>query len=353
MRISFIMNEPLRRACGGYKIIFQYANYLIKKNNEVTIYFRCRKDSLYSNYKLPFFIKLIIARLLLIKGINWFDLDKHINIKMITSIADGSISDGDVIIATAVTTANEVSELSLSKGKKFYFIQHFEDWSFDECKVKETYALGMNNIVIAKWLKKIVDKESRKESIFIPNSIDKNVFYLNKPIEKRKPASIAVLYHMQLWKGSQDAIQVLNKVKKLHSDLHVEMFGGCEKPTNLPAWINYTKNATQDQLLEIYNNSSIFLCTSWSEGFGLTGAESMFCGCALVTTDTLGVREYADENNSIICQPRDIDSLTKSICKLIDDNELRIKLAKLGHDSVTLYLDYDKACQNFERALKM
>ena len=351
MRISFIVNEPLRRACGGYKIIYQYANYLASKSNEVTIYYRCRKGLLYSNHKAPFFIKLIIAQLSLVKGIRWFDLDTRINNKLITSITNRSIADGDIVIATAVTTANEVNELSPAKGKKFYFIQHFEDWSLNEFKVRETYTLGMTNIVIAKWLKRIVDKEAKTDSILIPNSIDKNVFYINKCIVSRKPASIAVLYHTELWKGSQDAIQVLNNIRDLYEDLQVEMFGGCEKPKNLPSWISYTTNASQDQLLKIYNNSSIFLCTSWSEGFGLTGAESMFCGCALVTTDTLGVREYADERNSIICQPRDIDALTKGVCKLIDDNEFRIELAKLGHASVASRLDYNKACQSFEQSL--
>lgn len=350
MKINIVLNEPIRLASGGYKIIYQYANFL-SKNNYVTIYYRCRENVLYSNYKIPFFIKILIAKCCMVNGVNWFPIDRKVKNKIITSISDQSIDDADVIIATAVDTANEVNKLSLVKGRKYYFIQHFENWLFEECKVKETYSLGMVNIVIAKWLKAIVDKESKMESVYIPNGIDKKVFYIKKSIESRKNESVAVLYHPQLWKGSQDAIEVLKKVKKSHNELHVEMFGVSERPANLPEWIIYTKSATQDQLLEIYNNSSIFLCTSWSEGFGLTGAESMFCGCALVTTDTLGVREYANETNSIICQPKNVDALVSAVCRLIENNELRIKIAKCGHDSVINQLDLNKACHDFEEVL--
>ena len=352
MKINIVINEPIRLASGGYKIIYQYANFLAQNNHRVTIYHRCRKDVLYSNYRIPFPLKTTIAKYCMTKGVNWFEVDRRVKCKIITKITDQSISDGDAVIATAVDTANEVNGLSLSKGKKIYFIQHFEDWVVDEFKVRETYSLGMTNIVVAKWLKVIVDRESKTESVYIPNGIDKNIFFVKKPIESREPTSVAALYHSQVWKGSKDAIQVLKRVRKLHDKLHVEMFGISEKPDNLPEWITYTKSATQDQLMEIYNNSAIFLCTSWSEGFGLTGAESMFCGCALVTTDTLGVREYADEKNSLICKPRDIDALTNAVCKLIDDSELRIKMAKIGHDSVTRHLDYSQACQSFEQVIR-
>lgn len=351
MKINFVINEPIRLASGGYKVIYQYANFLSKSNHQVSIYYRCRKNVLYSKFKIPFFLKILIARLFQISNVNWFAVDKRIKRKIITKISDQSISDGDVVIATAVDTAIEVNRLSMNKGKKYYFIQHFEDWVYDKSRVKQTYSLGMTNIVIAKWLKSIVDEESKKESIYIPNGIDNKVFYIKKSIESRNPASVAMLYHPQLWKGSQDAIQVLRRVKESHDNLQVEMFGIADKPVNIPEWINYTQNATQDQLLEIYNNSSIFLCASWSEGFGLTGAESMFCGCALVTTDTLGVREYADEKNAIICEPKNIDALTKAVSNLIENNDLRIKIAKLGHGSVTKQLDYNKACKSFEQII--
>ncbi|WP_261805478.1 glycosyltransferase family 4 protein [Lapidilactobacillus luobeiensis] len=351
MKINIVINEPIRLASGGYKIIYQYANFLVKNNHEVTIYYRCRKNVLYSNYKIPFWAKMIISKILMYQGVIWFNVDRRIKSRIITTITNQNIADGDAIVATAVDTAVEVCALSATKGRKYYFIQGFEDWVLDEAEVRKTYSLGMNNIVIAKWLKVIVDNESKRESLYIPNGIDKKIFYVKKPIELRRSATVAMLYHPQQYKGSAEAIEALKRVKEVHDSLHVEMFGIADQPIDLPEWISYTKSATQEQLLNIYNSSSIFLCASHAEGFGLTGAESIFCGCALVTTDTLGVREYADENNSLICKPSDVEALTRAICFFIENNEFRIKIARRGCNSVTPLLDYDKACQSFETAL--
>lgn len=351
MKINIVINEPIRSASGGYKIIYQYSNYLVKKNHEISIYYRCRKDVLYSNYAIPFFLKLLIAKCLMHRGVNWFCVDPAIKHKIVTDISNQSIADGDVVVATAADTAYEVSILCSDKGRKYYFIQHFEDWVLGDAKLKETYLLGMKNIVIARWLKRIVDEESKEDSIYIPNGISKDIFYIKNPIKSRASSTVAVMYHEREFKGSQDALQVLEQVKEIHNELHVEMFGIPEKPRDLPEWITYTKNATQEQLLEIYNKSAIFLCTSWSEGFGLTGAESMFCGCALVTTDTLGIREYANDKVARICLPRDIKGLAEAICDLIENNNYRINIATEGNKMIVSQLDYDKSCQNFEKAL--
>mgnify|MGYP000515103087 FL=1 len=52
----------------------------------------------------------------------------------------------------------------------------------------------MTNIVIAKWLEKIV-KDSGADCILIPNGIDFEVFNIDIPIASRKGHTISMLYH--------------------------------------------------------------------------------------------------------------------------------------------------------------
>ena len=66
------------------------------------------------------------------------------------------------------------------------------------------------------------------------------------------------------------------------------------------------------------NDSSVFLCTSRFEGFGLTGLESLFCGCEFVTTDCGGIREYASEKNAVICKIDDVDGLVQGISEIFE-----------------------------------
>lgn len=349
MKISFLLNFPSRHPFGGYKVIFTYANYLSQKGHVVTLVYQC--DNAFANYKMPHMARYILSIIESKMGPKWFSLDNRIKRIVLNSFNTENFPDGDVVVATAVDTAGKVKSLPKNKGSKIYFIQHFEDWVIDKRDVLKTYQYGMTNIVIAKWLKEIVDKEADKPSVFIPNGISSEVFNVSIDVEKRNPYTISVLYHSSEWKGSNDALETLRRVKQLCPQLKVEMFGVPSPPENLESWIHYTQGASQNQLHDIYNKTAIYLCTSLSEGFGLTGAESMFCGCALVTTDTLGVREYTNENNSMICRPRDINALVSSVETLFKNNTRRIEMAKLGNKEIMDKLNLETACRIFEETI--
>jgi glycosyltransferase involved in cell wall biosynthesis len=350
MKITFLVNNPSRHPFGGYKIIYLYANKLINNGHKVNILYHY--DNPFNNYKMPNILRTFLCYILVKIGPTWFKLSPKVKQKCIKQVDDNTIPDADAIIATAVDTPQLIRYLSTYKGKKFYFIQHFENWVYDDQKVLDTYNLGFTNIVIAKWLKNIVDEETGRESTYIPNGIDSDVFHVEYEIKNRNPFSIAMLYHDKEWKGSSDGLEVIYKLKNEYPKLTVYMFGVPKRPVNLPNWISYTKDASQKQLKRIYNSSAIFICSSWSEGFGLTGAESMACGCALVSTDTEGVREYAvDKVNSLLCQPRDIDNLYLNVKSLIYNDELRIKLAVKGANDIKEYLSLNNSANLFEMAL--
>ena len=116
------------------------------------------------------------------------------------------------------------------------------------------------------------------------------------------------------------------------------MFGRKGYPAKLPDWVKYTKNASQKQTVQIYNDSKVFLCASIEEGFGLTGLEAMSCGSVLVTTDFLGAREYAvDGYNALVSPVKDHKELAHNIIRVFEDETLARKLSENG---VTSALDY-------------
>lgn len=347
MKITFIINEPIRRASGGYKIVYEYANALDNNGNKVEIVYRCKKEILFSNYKIPWSIKLLLAKITAYIGPNWFNLNRTIKRKVVLDINDNTIDDSDIVIATAVDTAEKVSKLSKSKGNKLYLIQGYETWVYPEAKVQETYSYDMTKVVVAKWLKEKVDDFDKKSSYYIPNGVDKSVYRVINPIENRYRYNISMMYHNLESKGSNDGIKVLLKLKQRYPNLNAHIFGIAEKPNDLPEWIEYTYRASQEEVVDIYNKSAIFLSSSWSEGFGLTGAEAMMCGCALVSTETLGVREYADEKIAKLSPIKDIDFLAKSCIELIEDNNKRIEMARLGQEKVTNLLNIEKSKNEF------
>lgn len=342
MKILFLLPKYSRFPIGGYKIIFEYANRLYEENNDVVIMFD--NSRALKNIRIPSMIKKIVSFYFTKREPRWFDLHKGISK---VSLFDKNINDDiynniDVVFATAVSTALIVSK-NFNCARKYYLIQDFENWYDSEELVYKSYGLGMTNIVISKWLQELVDKYSRSPSKLISNPIDLSIYYPKKSIEKRDCNTIALLYHDEPHKGLKYALEAIDKVKRKIPDLRVKMFGVPDLNDEVPEYIEYTRNASLNQTVEIYNSVAIFVCATIEEGFGLTGLESMACGAALVSTSYKGVLEYAiDGYNALLSPVCDVTALEKNILELIQNNEKRIEIAQNGVKSVA-HLSWDEA----------
>ncbi|MFV9754062.1 glycosyltransferase family 4 protein [Lactobacillus gasseri] len=308
---------------------FEYANRLVKENHEVLILYL--NQDLLKNYSVPLVVKRKIAKILTKIEPKWFDLNKKI--KKISNLDldyKEKLGKLDVCIATsAEKTVEEVNKNLIAKTK-LYLIQDYENWNISDKELIATYKLGFKNIVVAKWLKQIVDQYSPTGSVLIPNAIDTSIYTETVPIQNRDNHTIALLYHESPHKGLKNAFKVLDKLKQKYPDLKVIMFGKFPKP-ELPNWITYYKGASQKKTVEIYNSVKVFLCSTIEEGFGLTGIEAMACGACLVSTDYRGVREYAVNNyNSLLSPVGDIDAQVENVIRIFENKELQKNISSNG-----------------------
>lgn len=331
MKITFVVNSFSRQPTGGLKIIYQYANHFVERGHTVTIVFCVSNPVAKYEGKMPYAIRYIAQKAIVQKGPTWYPLDNRVKKIYTTAMTAQTIPDGDIVFATAIGTARPVADLPSCKGKKYYLIQDFENWSCSDDEVYATYNLGMTNIPIAKWLADIVRDKTNREPYYIPNAIDTELFRVVVENEYRFPHSIAMIYQRGEHKGFRYGYKVCLKLKERYPDLQCHIFGLSKRESEWPQWIKYTKNATQEQLVKIYNSVSVFLCSSVEEGFGLCGAESMACGCAFVSTGYSGVYTYAkNEENALISPVKDVDALYKNVCRLFENKELRIRLSQEG-----------------------
>jgi glycosyltransferase involved in cell wall biosynthesis len=80
-----------------------------------------------------------------------------------------------------------------------------------------------------------------------------------------------------------------------------------------------------------YRSCDVFVFTSVSEGFPAPPLEAMACGCAVVTTDCGGVREYAvPDVNCVTVSPGDVAGLRAALERVARDAGLRRSLASAG-----------------------
>lgn len=351
MKITFIFDTLMNRPCGGAKVIYQYANYFAERGHYVTILYSDRHPLRRLEKNIPFWIRVLVEKVLISRGSPWFELH-DVHTKFIATISERTVPDGDVIFATAVTTAPLVSELSMSKGKKFYMIQDFENWNVSNEQVYSTYKLGMKNIVIADWLAEEV-KKTGAEVTFIPNGIDTLRFRVHVANEDRYCHSVAMIYQKNPVKGFEYGYRVLWKLHERYPDLKCYVFGTAEREDIWPDWINYTYNATESELIEIYNQAAVFISSSIIEGFGLCAAESMACGCALAATAYGGIFTYAVHGqNALISPVKDVDALYKNVCRLFEDADLRKRISETGNITIQ-NLSWQKAYKKMDDLLEI
>lgn len=333
-KICFVLDLIPAHPMGGVKIIFKYANHFAEMGNDVCITFTSSFIGSLKNY-LPYKVRKGLVQLYLYRGPYWFKLHDSVKRLCIDRIDDNNVPDADVVFATAVTTAESVAGLSAKKGKKFYLIQDYENWAGGNDYVNMTYCLGMHNIVIADWLYDKVFQTSKIMPTLIRNPIDTKVFRVTIPPQNRNKHSIAMICQRDERKGFTYGLNAIKEIKRIVPDLACTIFGISKRGEDIPTWITYKQNATEMDLVQIYNSSAIFLCSSTSEGYGLCGAESMACGCALVSTDYEGVHSYArDKVNALLSPVKDVDGLVQNALKLFGDNEYRISIALRGNKDI-------------------
>ncbi len=352
LKINIVLPNHARIANGGYVIIFSYVNYLISKGHEVRLYYMMKE--FLDSKRIPSLLRRLMASYMVNAFPKWFNLDERVQ-RFYLLNDDAEIKDADIIMATAVITADIVKKQKDSKGKKVYFIQDYETWMRDESYVQETYSYGMKNIVISNWLKELVDKYSNEESVCVKNGIDSGIFY-DKKME-RTNHSIVLHYRSAHYKGGDIALKVIERVAQKYSDLVVNVITSEGELPELPSCCIGKIRISQQEVSDINNASKIFLCTSRQEGYGLPGLEAMACGAAVVTTKYQGALEYAQnfdktthEGNAVLVESEDVDALVSAISDVFDNEADYISMINNGIETAKR-MDKNIAAEKFESVL--
>ena len=336
MKINFMLPSIVKTPSGGIKVIYNYANELSILGHNIVIISPKREGN-----KLFDFIKSLIKKIRdfydKVENTSYYSVLNNVKYLEIPTPNKKYIPNADIIIATGWQTADWINQLPRSKGTKFYFIQGKETWLGGHNKVMNTWRMPLKKIVISNWLKEAVMKIDDNVLGPVSNTIDNNEFFITKEIKKR-PNQITMLYHRASVKRGKDGIKVFKEIRKKNKNIKFLIFTARKPLLKIPKWITIEIRPTINKLREIYNSTSIFIHTSSSEGWGLSPAESMMCGCAVVATSNLGIKEYIKHRQTGLLSPiGDISSLIHNVQYLIDNNEIRIALAEKGNKQIKLF----------------
>ncbi len=358
MKISFVTQGPVRTPGGSYRVVYAYAEHLSKLGHHVRVLHPVSvplyiKNKIHPLKRFRWLLGLLL-KLISNSQPNWYRFSSEVEIKKIWRLLPKHIKASDVIIASNWPVAPIVYEVSSICGiPMLQFVHHYEVFSgYFPKDVHRALALPVIKIAVSKWTYEVLEKVGVSRLVYIPNGVDQKIFRVFVPPENRSP-SICFMYVPKGIKGPEIGVEVLRQVKKVMPSLKVILFGPLKEGPKLPFDYEYFGRVSDEELVKnVYNKSSIFLSTSFVEGFALPVAEAMACGCAVVTTDSGGVRELAvHEKTAIVTPVGDVKALTKGVLKLLNDRSLCIRLAYMGRSHVKNY-DWEKSAKKLESLIE-
>jgi glycosyltransferase involved in cell wall biosynthesis len=348
-KISVVLPGYPAHAGGGYKVVYQYANFLAQAGHRVHLV-QMRPDQLRDLTPAP--VRRTVRTLIYALGRHarprWFPLDKRITVTNYARQAAEYVPVSDAVVATAMETAHVASLAAEQQSiPGVYFIQHYELWSDDPSYVDSTWRLPLRKIVIAPWLQQKA-ADLGETAVVVPNAIDANAFPLG-PLIADRPMQILGLVSDLGWKRTDLLAETMELVAAEMPGVVLKTFGVVDKPSVLSEGVLHTRSPRPEDLRTLYQDSRVFLCTSDSEGFGLPPAEAMASGATVVSTDIGGVRSYAD-GVALFSPVGNARSLADNVLRLLRDPALAQQLATSGRERIAAYSP-SAAATAFEREI--
>jgi len=336
---------------GGIRSTFELANRLQERGHEVSVVYplvRVRSGAKW--YDISGLARAMLGTAMNLKRGNrleWFDL--KVKLIRVPTLAERYIPRGDIVVATWWANAYDVNSYGADKGKKFYFVRHYETWGGPEDMVDKTYTLPLHKIVTSTWLKRLIEEKFNVSAFGpVPNGINFNLFAKTRgDFRCHNPKRIGMVYRRSKWKGMEDGFKAFQTAKQKYPDIQLILFGE-RNIKGVPRGVEFHGSASGYRLREIYNSLDIFVFPSHYEGFGNPPMEAMACGAACISTCVGAVPDHIiDGQTGLLCPPHAPDELAECLLYLLGHEEKRQEIARVGYEHIQQFT-WDKSVEQLE-----
>lgn len=205
---------------------------------------------------------------------------------------------------------------------------------------------------------------------FLPVGLDTNLFKPQR--HKTDDEKINILFCGRLvpFKGPDVAIKIVQELLKRSFKIHLNIIGSGEmidslkqtiKENNLEHYITLKGSLSQEQIIDVMNQSDLFLLPGIvdnkgrAENQGLVIQEAQSMELPVVVSDAGGMKYgLVDTVTGFVVKSKSIKLFAEKIGLLIEDKQLRIKMGKAGRNHVVKTYDnqvlYQKLISYYKNA---
>ena len=278
-------------------------------------------------------IKLISAFKEGIKSLKILKIKKEVMINAIKNL------DSDIIISTRIFLNNLLSEYG-----KGYLIGWEHNHHHGNKKYQEELLKSCRNlnklVLVSESLKEdyeelFKENNSNCECVCIPNFIESSD-NSKGDLDNNNLISVG---RLSKEKGYSDLIDVFKLINDKNDNVHLNIIGDGDQKELLQNKINKLK--LQDKITlhgyqnheyinQMYNLSSIYLMTSFTESFGLVLIEAMNKGIVPIACDSAeGAKDIIKHNeNGFLIYERNKEDMANQVLELLDNRDILKDLSK-------------------------
>jgi glycosyltransferase involved in cell wall biosynthesis len=269
-------------------------------------------------------------------------------------ITDIDLPDADVVVATWWETAEWVSRLSPAKGAKVHFMQDYEVWFAPIERLDATCRLPFPKIVLTGWMRDLLrEKFGREPLAVVPNSVDTWLFN-SPPRSRRTPATVGTMYSPSAYKGCDVCIRAVQIARRDVPGLRFRVVGNSRPLPSLPLPRNteFTLQARDRELRNVYAACDVWLFGSRQEGFGLPILEAMACRTPVIATPAGAAPDILKKGGGVLVSHESPQAMAREIVRIcsLPEGSWR-ELSANARRAVEGYT-WDDATDRFEQALQ-
>lgn len=353
MRIAFLTSYPLdvRIGSGVVRMIKGYHEAMLRLGYDSTII----HPDFFDNDP----VQLACKRLAFNRGLN----PRHFNRYdfVIGSDFDGyalDLSGRSTFIALNAGALADI--LQFESGKEKAVIRHLAEREAQNVRrakrviVPSAYSADS----VAKYY-----KIKRDKIAVIPLGIDSKKWIEiidHGPDQEKRNKNILCVARQYKRKGISDLIRAFQPLAAGDPGLLLTIIGGgpeyqsnmqLAEALELAGQVRFCGDiADLPRLIAQYKNADLFCLPSYHETFGIVFLEAMAARLPIVGCHATAVPEVVSEREGILCQPGNIDQLTESIDRLLNDEKCRASMGHAGRQRA-LKMNWDRAASQLDKLL--